>query len=73
LDVSLARQKDLLERRRVRHRRVERRDDADGGVEEIKGLDIQYMLTGSVAAGWSGSWWRQDSDDHARVTRRAPL
>ncbi len=38
LDLGVAWKKDLLERRRIRNRRVERADDADGRVEVIKRL-----------------------------------
>src|SRR6476659_561458 len=38
LDERVARQIELLERRRIRHRRVERADDADGRVERFEGF-----------------------------------
>src|SRR5262245_12600982 len=38
LDIRVAREIELLERGRIRHRRVERADNADGCVERLEGL-----------------------------------
>ena len=67
LDLRLADQERLFERRRVRHRRVERAEDADGRVERLERLFLDDR--GEALADAAGARVLVD-DQHAAAVAR---